>query len=229
VNVATHQLWYWNVNGPAWIELGNISQGIVVTTAPPSGAPAANVRFAVNTSDATLWYWNNTAWIQISSAAASGGAEVWTRQNVNEVTAPVGGPPIVGASFNWTDHAHWQANTALASSLQWAPEHRFKANHDMLVVVSIGVNAEAATHGVDCKGTVVLTTDDPGLPTGEWGVGWNFDPGQTSPAVVASITTTPLVLHAGKVVDLNIIVDGASASGLLVHKILISMEILALM
>jgi hypothetical protein len=228
VRVDTHQLWYWNLDGPGWIELGNISQGIVVTTSAPTSAPAPNVRFAIDTSTSTLYYWNNTAWLAISSSAASAGAEAFTRGTSNIVTINPGHAPLTSRDFAWAYYASWQANPALPTSITVDTNNRFKILHDALVVVSSGLNAEATTPGADCKGIFVLTSDDPTLIYGEWGGSWNFDPTMSSTAIVSNAVTTPVKLHAGSVIDINLILDSTSVSGIKVNKVLVGIEVIAL-
>jgi len=229
VRVDTHQMWYWDVNTPAWIEIGNISNGIVVVSTTPTAEPAPNVRFAINTADGSLWYWNNTEWIKLSSEAESAGGEIWTRTTTH--TSPVSLTPgdYDGSDFGWTDHVHWRANMSLPSHLVWTAGNTFKVDHDALIIATCGANAEAGTIGAHSSGKLILTTDDPSFPTGEWGVGYVFDTWSTSGAVVLNAITTPLLVHAGNVVGVNLIYDTGSVGVLKVHKIFFSIEVLALL
>jgi hypothetical protein len=228
VRVDTHQMWYWDPNTPAWIELGNISNGIVVTGANPTAPPGPNVRFAINTADGSLWYWNNTAWLRISSEAESSGAEIWTRDTTNTSPIVLNPGAYTGSTFSWADHVHWQANPSIASNLVWDASGAFKVNHDALVIVSCGVNAEAGTVGVHGAGKLVLTTSDPAFPTGEWGTDFVFDTFTTSGATVLNAITTPLLVHLNSLLGMNLIFDIGSVGTLKVHKIFFSVEILAL-
>jgi hypothetical protein len=70
---------------------------------------------------------------------------------------------------------------------------------------------------------------DPALISGEWGTTWNFDPQQSSTAIVAAGTTCPIIIHAGYIIGFNLIVDQLSASAIQTDKIYTSLEVLALM
>jgi hypothetical protein len=226
VKVDTHQMWYWDLNTPAWIELGNISQGVVVTTSPPSAPPAANVRFAINTSNGSLYYWNNGTWLQISSSAGAPGNEVWTRKTTHTTAITMPANIMWDPShFGWTDDVRWQANPALPSILAVDAKNDFKLTHDAIIRVSCGVNA-ARTAGGECIGTLVLVSDDPTLVQGEWGVAWNFEVNQSQPSVVLNATTTPIKMHANTVLAFNIINDQISQP-INIAKIYFSIEVLA--
>jgi hypothetical protein len=123
---------------------------------------------------------------------------------------------------------HWQANPSIASNLVWDASGAFKVNHDALVIVSCGVNAEAGTVGVHGAGKLVLTTSDPAFPTGEWGTDFVFDTFTTSGATVLNAITTPLLVHLNSLLGMNLIFDIGSVGTLKVHKIFFSVEILAL-
>jgi hypothetical protein len=229
VRVDTHQMWYWDPNTPAWIELGNISNGIVVTGANPTAPPSPNVRFAINTADGSLWYWNNTAWLRISSEAESSGAEIWTRDTTHTSPVVLNPGAYTGLTFGWADHVRWQANASLASNLVWDSTGAFKVNHDAMVIVSCGVNAEAGTVGVHGAGKLVLTTSDPSFPTGEWGTDFVFDTFSSFGPTVLNAITTPLKVVAGSLLGMNLIFDIGSVGTLKVHKIFFATEVLALM
>ena len=75
---------------------------------------------------------------------------------------------------------------------------------------------------------LAIASNDPALISGEWGTSWNFDPSQSSTAVVVAGTTCPIIIHAGYYIGFNLVVDNL-ANAIQTDKIYTSLEVLALM
>jgi hypothetical protein len=153
------------------------------------------------------------------------GAEIWTRRSSSAAVLVLPGHTVTGANFAWTENAQWRANSALPSIIQFVGGN-FKLTRNALVIASVGINAQASGNS---SGTVVLVSDDPNLTLGEWGVAYNFDPGQSQNAAVLSAVTCPIRIAGGSIIGFNFIVDASSSVSVKVNRIYYSLEIYAYM
>lgn len=226
VKIDTHQLWYWDLNGPAWVEIGNIAQGIVVVTSPPVSTPAANVRLAVDTSANTLYYWNGTNWLLIGGGSSSStGEEIWTRRTSAGLTMTPG-QSFTGSNFTWVDNVRWQANNALTTIMSINGSGQYAFNHDAIVTMIVGINAQVPTPVQNGAGSLIVTTTEDVLA--EWGDSFDFDAGQSQNAVLLSAVAGPFKITAGKVMDLNVVYDGSSVGNLTINRIYSTIHVHAL-
>lgn len=162
----------------------------------------------------------------IPGPVSAAGAELWTRHTTNNaIIAP--GAVAKAQNFTWVDSVRWRANTGLPSILTQNAAKELIVLHDAIVVVTVGMAAHMQTAGGDVEGTLTITSNDPTLLKGEWGTSWNTDLNQSQPAIRASGTTCPILLHANSVVDFNIIVDATDARNLITDMIYQSIQVVA--
>lgn len=128
------------------------TQVITGTSTVPSGAPADNVIYTVNTTTGQSWYWNGTSWIALSS------------NNIQLLTVAPSTPPTGGflwafnlltASLYFWDGARWDLVSGNPGYLE--AYNRQYLDPDVGVVLSKGVDNVFSTMITDATITVTPT------------------------------------------------------------------------
>lgn len=229
VDVSKKRLWYWDVNGPSWVELGNARDSVIVSNSAPTEAPADNVVFCIVPSTAALYFWNGSAWLKI--AGGSTGHEIWTKQSVSGAT----GPGAAGATLNLLDPGltiesglMWRENEAQASILSVNGSNHVVFGHDCLMRAHVQCGIGCPLPIGENEGTVGITVQAQGR-TWAFNAGYSTDAGDSQSNKSLSVGSPIMQVDAGDELLGFAIFDSSSAQTMTVSDTIIQVEVLALL